>query len=64
MPSNQPIVLDITAQSGAGNLLGNLLCGVSNLLNGTGATTLSSGLTAGLLNLVNTLLGTPGLSTL
>jgi AraC-like DNA-binding protein len=27
------IVLDITAQSGAGNLLGNLLCGVANLLN-------------------------------
>jgi hypothetical protein len=62
--ANQPIVLDITAQSGAGNLLGNLLCGVSNLLNGTGATTLTSGLTTGLLNLVNTLLGTPGLSTL
>ncbi len=30
---NQPIVLDITAVSGQGNLLGNLLCGVSNLLN-------------------------------
>jgi hypothetical protein len=28
------IVLDITAQQGAGNLLGNLLCGVANLLNG------------------------------
>ena len=28
------IVLDITAQSGPGNLLGNLLCGVANLLNG------------------------------
>lgn len=27
------IVLDITAQSGPGNLLGNLLCGVANLLN-------------------------------
>ena len=27
------IVLDITAQSGAGNLLGNLLCAVTNLLN-------------------------------
>jgi hypothetical protein len=27
------IVLDITAQSGAGNLLGNLLCAVVNLLN-------------------------------
>jgi hypothetical protein len=27
------IVLDITAQAGAGNLLGNLLCAVANLLN-------------------------------
>jgi hypothetical protein len=27
------IVLDITAQTGAGNLLGNLLCSVANLLN-------------------------------
>jgi hypothetical protein len=27
------IVLNITAQSGPGNLLGNLLCGVANLLN-------------------------------
>jgi hypothetical protein len=27
------IILDITAQAGAGNLLGNLLCGVANLLN-------------------------------
>jgi hypothetical protein len=30
------IILDITAQSGAGNLLGNLLCGVANLLNDPG----------------------------
>lgn len=37
------IVLDITAQSGPGNLLGNLLCSVANLLNNP------SGL-AGLLN--------------
>jgi len=29
------IVLDITAQSGPGNLLGNLLCGIANLLNGS-----------------------------
>jgi hypothetical protein len=28
------VILDITAQSGAGNLLGNLLCAVTNLLNG------------------------------
>jgi hypothetical protein len=31
------IVLDITAQSGPGNLLGNLLCAVANLLNGQGS---------------------------
>jgi hypothetical protein len=62
--ANQPIVLDITAQSGPGNLLGNLLCGVTGLLNGTGATSLTQSLTAGLLNLVNALLGTPALSAL
>jgi len=27
------VILDITAESGAGNLLGNLLCAVTNLLN-------------------------------
>jgi hypothetical protein len=62
--ANQPIVLDITAVPGPGNLLGNLLCGVSNLLNGTGVSSLSSNLTAGLLSLVNSLLGTPALNTL
>jgi hypothetical protein len=31
------IVLDITAVPGAGNLLGNLLCAIANLLNGGGA---------------------------
>jgi hypothetical protein len=30
------VVLDIAAQTGAGNLLGNLLCAVTNLLNGAG----------------------------
>jgi hypothetical protein len=44
------IVLDITAQSGAGNLLGNLLCGVANLLNSP------SGL-ADLLNRILAILG-------
>jgi hypothetical protein len=29
------VVLDITAQSGSGNLLGNLLCAVAHLLDGT-----------------------------
>jgi hypothetical protein len=33
--SDQPIVLDVTAQQGGG-LLGDLLCGLSNALNGTG----------------------------
>lgn len=31
------IVLDIDAQSGPGNLLGNLLCGIANLLNSGGS---------------------------
>src|SRR5262245_20678496 len=34
--SNRPIVLDITAQQGGG-LLGDLLCGLTNLLNQGGA---------------------------
>ena len=41
--------LNITAQSGPGNLLGNLLCGVSHLLDGNG--------TNGLANILNRLLG-------
>ncbi len=47
------VVLNITAQSGAGNLLGNLLCAVANLLNRGGPLT---GLT-GLLNNILRLLG-------
>ena len=47
------VVLDITAQSGPGNLLGNLLCAVANLLNGGG--TLAS--IANLLNQILALLG-------
>ncbi|WP_430295880.1 ABC transporter substrate-binding protein [Sinomonas sp. B1-1] len=44
------VVLDITAQSGPGNLLGNLLCSVAGLLDkGTGLN--------GLANLLNHLLG-------
>lgn len=35
------VVLDITAQSGAGNLLGNLLCAVAHLLDGTSPSLLS-----------------------
>lgn len=43
------VVLDITAIPGAGNLLGNLLCAVANLLNGSGLGVLS--------NLLNQILG-------
>lgn len=56
-----PITLNITAIPGAGNLLGNLLCGVSNLLNSGG--TLSalqsdiSGLTAALNGILGVLSG-------
>ena len=42
------VVLDITAQSGPGNLLGNLLCAIAHLLDG--------GSTAGLAGLLNNLL--------
>ena len=52
------VVLNITAQSGAGQLLGNLLCGVSNLLN---TQSVAGGQLTGLLNIVQQLLGTPGL---
>ena len=40
--------LNITAQRGPGNLLGNLLCGLTNALNGNGG---------GLANILNKLLG-------
>jgi hypothetical protein len=43
------IVLDIAAVPGAGNLLGNLLCSVANLLNGSGGL-------AGIANLLNQIL--------
>ena len=44
------IVVDIDAQSGPGNLLGNLLCAVANLLNNNGPL-------ANLVNLLNQILG-------
>ena len=47
------VVLDLSAAPGAGNLLGNLLCAVTNLLNGAG--TLSQ--IANLLNQILDLLG-------
>ena len=47
------VVLDIVAQSGAGQLLGNLLCAVANLLNAGGPLTS----VAGLLNQILRILG-------
>ena len=44
------IVLDITAEAGAGNLLGNLLCAVTNLLNNP----------SGLARLLNSIIGLLG----
>ena len=35
----QPITISITAQQGSGNLLGNLLCAIANLLNNGGPLT-------------------------
>ncbi|HEY8626509.1 MAG TPA: hypothetical protein VIL82_10920 [Solirubrobacteraceae bacterium] len=52
------MILDITAQSGPGNLLGNLLCSVANLLNGQ--TVVGQELT-GLLNIVQQPADTPAL---
>jgi hypothetical protein len=50
------VVLDITGETGSGNLLGNLLCALTGLLDGAGAL-------AGILNLldsINQLLGSIG----
>jgi hypothetical protein len=44
--------LTITAVPGAGNLLGNLLCAVANLLNGTGSLSVISVLLNGILALL------------
>jgi hypothetical protein len=49
------VVLDITAHSGPGNLLGNLLCAVANLLNGLPGSPLSD--IVALLNQILALLG-------
>ena len=50
------VVLDITAQSGPGNLLGNLLCAIAGLLDGGGAGG-SLNVLARLLNQLLTLIG-------
>ena len=52
------VILNITAQPGAGQLLGNLVCDVANLLNNN---PLTGGQLTGLLNIVQQLLGNPGL---
>ena len=46
------VVLDVSAQSGPGNLLGNLLCGVAHLLDSNGAATAVANLLNNLLGLV------------
>jgi hypothetical protein len=47
------VVLDLTAVPGAGNLLGNLLCAITNLLNGGGALTQIAGLLNQVLDLLS-----------
>jgi hypothetical protein len=54
------VVLNITGQTGAGQLLGNLLCGLANLLNPG----LPAGQLAGLLNIVEQIVNLPGLTNL
>ena len=54
------VVLDITAVPGAGNLLGNLLCGVANLLNGTGGGLLGGALTNTITTLLNNIVAALG----
>jgi hypothetical protein len=54
------VVLNITGHTGAGQLLGNLLCGVANLLNPG----LPAGQLAGLLNIVEQLINLPALTSL
>jgi hypothetical protein len=55
------VVLDVNAVSGSGNLLGNLLCSVANLLN---QPTLPTQQLTGLLNILQQLLQVPGLANL
>ena len=50
------VVLDITAQQGPGNLLGNLLCAIANLLNGNASQNALNTL-VGLINQLLRLLG-------
>jgi hypothetical protein len=52
-----PITLNITAVPGAGNLLGNLLCDVSNLLNQSGTLSTLQGDVSQLVGVLNGILG-------
>jgi hypothetical protein len=55
--ASHPVVLDITAEQGPGNLLGNLLCAVAGLLDPpTGGGGLG-GLLNGIVALLNQILG-------
>lgn len=47
------VVLDITAQPGPGNLLGNLLCAIANLLNSRSPLDILSDALNGLLRVIN-----------
>lgn len=52
------VILDVTAVSGPGNLLGNLLCAITNLLNGINLGGLTLGqIVAALVALLNQLIG-------
>jgi hypothetical protein len=53
------VVLNITAQQGPGNLLGNLLCAVAGLLDNTGAGA-GGGILNGIAALLNQILGALG----
>jgi hypothetical protein len=50
------VVLNVAAQPGPGNLVGNLLCAVANLLNGVNLGSLGSALVSALATLLNNLL--------
>ena len=52
-----PVILDIAAETGAGNLLGNLLCAVTGLLDGAGALVDIAQLLNRILGLLGGLLG-------
>ena len=51
------VVLDINAESGSGNLLGNLLCAVTNLLNGGGPLSAIADLLNQILDILTGILG-------